>query len=97
MHSLVYLPQGKIKRRLFPEDIIINIGKGEPIPIPPNNGKWKKVIHDRTVEWLCSYPDTINNKLKYIRLSSASLFKVQNDIKKFDLARKLKKILFSGA
>lgn len=83
--------QGKIKRRLIPEDIVINIGKDANVPIPPDGHKWKKVIHDRKVVWLCSYPDTINNKTKYIWLGATSSFKAESDIKKFNLARKLKK------
>lgn len=82
---------GKIKRRIYPEDIIINIGKGSKIPMGLENHKWKKVIHDRTVEWLVSWKDTITGKTKYLWLSVHSEMKSNNDQKKFDLARKLKK------
>lgn len=82
---------GKIKTRIYPEDVIINISKDAPIPIPPSNHKWKQVIHDKTVEWLASWKDTINNKMKYIWLASHSDLKTQHDIDKFNLARKLKK------
>lgn len=82
---------GKIKRRIQPEDIIINIGKDSIIPEPPINHKWKKVIHDRTVEWLVSWKDTITDKTKYLWLSAHSGMKSGNDQKKFDLAKKLKK------
>jgi DNA topoisomerase-1 len=82
---------GKIKRRIYPEDIIINIGKESKIPIATPNHKWKKVIHDRKVEWLVSWKDTITGKTKYLWLSAHSEMKSGNDQKKFDLAKKLKK------
>ena len=44
---------GKLKRRVYPRDITINIGKGEPIPEHPFPGqKWKEIRHDNTVTWL---------------------------------------------
>jgi len=85
---------GSIKKRVMPEDIIINIGKGEEVPILPEelkDHKWKKIIHDRTLEWLASWIDNVTNKRKYVWLGSHSKFKADSDIKKFDLARKLKK------
>lgn len=44
---------GKLKKRVYPYDITINIGKGEPIPEHPFPGmKWKEIRHDNTVTWL---------------------------------------------
>jgi DNA topoisomerase-1 len=85
---------GRVKRRIYPEDIIINIGKDEPIPEIPdflNGHKWKKIIHDNYVEWIASWIDQITGKTKYIWLGSSSSFKTNSDIEKYDLARKLKK------
>lgn len=85
---------GKIKPRIYPEDITINIGKDSPIPELPyflKNHKWGKIIHDRHVEWLASWKDTITGKTKYLWLGSHSDFKASSDREKFDLARKLKR------
>jgi DNA topoisomerase-1 len=85
---------GKIKKRIYPEDVILNLGKGVSVPEIIINGKmhkWKKIIHDRNVEWLASWKDTITNKTKYLWLSAHSELKANSDEKKFDLARKLKK------
>lgn len=79
---------GCIKKRVRPEDVIINASKA---PNPPEGHKWKKVVHDRYSEWLCSYNDSITGKKKYIWLSSHSDQKGKNDQEKFDMARKLKK------
>ena len=82
---------GKIKPTIVPEDIIINIGKGAKIPDPGLDHKWKDVIHDQTIEWLASYKDIITGKTKYVWLGAQSDFKANSDIKKFDIARKLKR------
>lgn len=82
---------GKIKRRVYPEDIIINIGKDSPIPEPLPGHAWKRVIHDKTVEWLASWKDDITKKIKYVWLGAHSDMKASSDMNKFDIARKLKR------
>ena len=82
---------GKIKNRIYPEDITLNIGKDSPIPLTLENHKWGKIIHDNNVIWIASWKDTINNKTKYVWLGEQSDFKTNSDINKFELARKLKK------
>ncbi len=85
---------GKIKPYIYPEDIIINIGKEAKVPEIPSflsTHKWGKVIHDRKVEWLASWHDDITGKTKYLWLGAHSDFKASSDRDKFDLARKLKR------
>jgi len=82
---------GRVKRRIYPEDVTINIGREAPIPETLPGHTWGEIIHDQYVEWLASWKDDITNKLKYVWLSSQSEFKAESDIKKFELARKLKK------
>jgi len=82
---------GKIKKRINPEDVTINIDKNSPIPKPNVPGDWKKVIHDDNVIWLATWVDIISNKNKYVFTSMESIFKSKSDESKFDLARSLKK------
>jgi len=85
---------GKIKKRVYPEDIVINIGKNEKIPELPEfykNHKWGKIIHDNTLEWLAAWKDIITGKVKYVWLGAKSDFKAKSDQSKFETARKLKK------
>ena len=81
---------GRIKRRILPEDVTINLDKESPIPKPNIGGNWKKVIHDKNVIWLATWIDEITGKNKYIFTSMEGSFKSKSDEKKFDLARKLK-------
>lgn len=82
---------GKIKYRINPEDVTINIDKSSPVPKPNVAGNWKKVIHDNKVIWLATWLDTISNKNKYVFTSMESIFKSKSDESKFDLAKQLKR------
>eukprot|EP00889_Picochlorum_renovo_P008520 jgi/Picre1/35550/NNA_003011.t1 len=54
---------GKIKKRIYPRDITINISKGAPIPTHPFPGQdWKEIRHDNTVTWLAFWKDPISPK-----------------------------------
>ena len=84
---------GKIKKRIFPEDITLNIDTKSPIPSLPSfysKHKWGKIIHDNTLEWLASWKDIITGKVKYVWLGAKSDFKAKSDLNKFETARKLK-------
>ena len=83
---------GKWKKRIYPEDVTLNLDKEAPIPKPhlyPNR-KWKKVIHQKDTIWLANWKDEITGKNKYVFPSVESSFKAASDKDKFDLARKLK-------
>lgn len=84
---------GKLKRRIHPEDIILNLGKDSPIPEPPAGHKWGEVRHDQTVQWIAQWTDSSFNKIKYVRMAANSSFKGQSDFKKFEKARELKEYI----
>lgn len=91
---------GKVKKRVMPEDVILNLSKDSPIPKPRyldenynlvelKGHNWKEIIHDNTLVWLASYKDYISGKVKYVWTSNDSHFKAESDQEKFELARKL--------
>merc|ERR1719295_246336 len=82
--------QGMIKRRIMPEDVIINCSKDSEIPQPPKGHKWKKVQHDNAVTWLASWTENIQGQIKYIMLNPSSKLKGEKDWQKYEKARKLK-------
>ncbi|XP_026383337.1 DNA topoisomerase 1 beta-like [Papaver somniferum] len=83
---------GKLKRRIRPDEITINIGKGEPVPeCPIPNERWKEVKHDNTVTWLAFWKNPIDPKaFKYVFLDDTSSWKGQSDKDKYEKARLLK-------
>lgn len=84
---------GKVKLRVMPEQITINIGKGAKVPDPPPGHKWKAVQHDNKATWLATWQENINGAYKYVMLSANSAIKGQSDYKKFEKARELKKYI----
>ncbi|KAA8529663.1 hypothetical protein F0562_034237 [Nyssa sinensis] len=83
---------GKLKKRICPSDITINIGRDAPIPECPIPGEsWKEIRHDNTVTWLAFWNDPINPKeFKYVFLAASSSLKGQSDKEKYEKARLLK-------
>ncbi|XP_059190256.1 DNA topoisomerase I, mitochondrial [Centropristis striata] len=82
--------QGMLKKRIQPEDVIINCGKESSVPKPPAGHRWKEVRHDNTVTWLASWTENIQGSIKYIMLNANSKLKGEKDWEKYEVARKLK-------
>lgn len=81
---------GKLKRRVNPEDITLNLGKDAKVPPAPKGHKWGEIKHDNTVTWLAMWKENIMGSVKYVRFSQNSSFKGMSDFKKFEKARELK-------
>jgi DNA topoisomerase-1 len=83
---------GRIKRRIQPEDVTINIGREAKVPEPPAGRSWKAVIHNDTATWLAGWNDVINTKdWKYVQFGATSSIKAESDQKKYEKARSLHK------
>ncbi|KAJ4297099.1 DNA topoisomerase 1 [Collariella sp. IMI 366227] len=82
---------GTVKKRVMPEQVTINIGKGAKVPPPPAGHKWKAVQHDNKATWLAMWQENVNGNYKYVMLAANSTVKGQADFKKFEKARELKK------
>ena len=81
---------GRVKKRVMPEQVTINIGKRETVPAPPPGHRWKEVKHDRTGQWLAMWQENINGNYKYVMLAADSDIKGMSDMQKFEKARELK-------
>ncbi|KZF25965.1 topoisomerase I [Xylona heveae TC161] len=82
---------GRVKQRVLPEQITLNIGKDAQVPAPPEGHRWKEVKHDQEGTWLAMWTENINGAYKYVMLAANSDIKGQSDFKKFEKARELKK------
>ncbi|CAL8325570.1 unnamed protein product [Merluccius merluccius] len=82
---------GMLKRRIRPEDIIINCSKDSKHPKPPVGTRWKELRHDNKVTWLVSWTENIQGSIKYIMLNPSSRIKGEKDWQKYETARRLKK------
>lgn len=81
---------GKLKQRVRPEQITINIGKEARVPVPPPGHRWGTVQHDNLVTWMATWVENINRAQKYVFLAPESSMKGRSDLQKFEKARKLK-------
>lgn len=84
--------RGKIKKRLGPSDITLNVSKTH-VPECINNGKkckWGDVVENHDVTWIAGWKNPITNHMTYKWLKrTESHFVCANDMVKFDKARKL--------
>ncbi|OBA19667.1 hypothetical protein METBIDRAFT_13408 [Metschnikowia bicuspidata var. bicuspidata NRRL YB-4993] len=81
---------GKLKKRVYPEDITLNLGADAPVPVPPAGHKWGAVKHDKSVVWLAMWRENIADNFKYVKLAANSSIKGVSDMRKFETARELK-------
>ncbi|KAK7891382.1 hypothetical protein WMY93_023345 [Mugilogobius chulae] len=82
--------QGMLKKRIQPEDVIINCAKDSHIPVPPVGHRWKEVRHDNTVTWLASWTENIQGSIKYIMLNANSKLKTCVDDIRYQYNQDLK-------
>ncbi|KAJ3012997.1 DNA topoisomerase 1 [Thoreauomyces humboldtii] len=81
---------GRLKTRVAPEQVTINIGEDAKVPEPPEGHKWGSITHDNTVTWLAMWKENVNESIKYVFLAATSSLKGVSDMKKFEKARALK-------
>jgi len=84
---------GMLKRRVYPEQVTLNLGNEAEVPLPPKGHNWKEVRHDNTVSWLAMWRENISNSFKYVRFANNSSLKGISDFKKFEKARALKNVI----
>ncbi|XP_045417305.1 DNA topoisomerase I, mitochondrial isoform X3 [Lemur catta] len=84
---------GMVKRRILPEDVVINCSRDSKIPEPPAGHQWKEVRSDNTVMWLASWKENIQSSIKYIMLNPSSKLKREKDWQKYEIARRLKGVV----
>ncbi|KAF5277198.1 hypothetical protein FQR65_LT03904 [Abscondita terminalis] len=84
---------GKLRRRILPEDITINCGKGASVPTPPKGHKWKNIIHNRQLNWFAYWKENVENRTKYMKLHPSSTFRAKEYFIKFETARQLNKYI----
>jgi hypothetical protein len=77
---------GRIIPHVVPEDVILNLSKGAPIPVAPGNRKWGNVINSKVRAYCWKFKtDILGGKNVY----PVGQFKQLGDICKYELARKM--------
>lgn len=87
---------GKLKTRVMPEQVTLNLSECAKVPDCPVEGhKWKEVVTKPTSTWLAYWIDPITEgtsraNYKYVFLSAESAWKGKSDLDKYEKARRLK-------
>lgn len=86
---------GRIKKRILPEDVTLNLGLDDPVPKCDMPGhSWGEIINNTEATWIANYKDKNNEKsTKYVFLAANSKFKGMNDFNKYEKARRLKEFI----
>ncbi|KAF4316934.1 hypothetical protein BBO99_00004631 [Phytophthora kernoviae] len=85
---------GTLKERVMPEDVTVNVGISDRVPICNVPGhSWKQVIHRDTVSWLAYWNENVMGGIKYVFFAASSSFKGKSDLAKYEKARRLKKCI----
>lgn len=80
---------GRVKRRVQPEDITLNLGEDAPIPPAPDGHRWGGVVHNHSALWFATWRDELMRTQKYLVLSMHTRTIQDDIIRKFDAARDL--------
>jgi DNA topoisomerase-1 len=81
---------GKLKSRVAPEQVSLNLSECAPIPRCDVAGHaWGDIRHDPRGQWLATWKENINNQSKYMQLAAQSSFKGKSDRSKYNKAAKL--------
>ena len=78
--------RGSIKRRIQPEDVVINCSLLKDIPEPPDGHKWKDVIENKNALETCWWVETVTGARKRVLFGATSSVKQSADKKKFEKA-----------
>jgi len=82
---------GKIKKRVTPEQVTLNLDEKAKVPKCPVEGhKWGSIVHNHEVTWLAAWRENINQQQKYVLFSAQSSIRGRSDRKKFETAKRLK-------
>lgn len=85
--------RGRFRRRVIPEDVILNLDEEASIPKLPPGRKWGGVVHQHSSPWLWSWLDPLLEKWKYVYPNPASEQHMIREKEKFDVARSLKEVI----
>lgn len=78
------------QKRVYPEQVTLNLAKSAPIPPAPEGHSWGGIVHDQKATWLATWKENVNGTIKYVFLAQSSAWKGQSDMQKFEKARELK-------
>ncbi|KAJ1075866.1 hypothetical protein K5549_003183 [Capra hircus] len=83
----------RLKRRVLPEDVVINCSRDSAVPEPLAGPQWKEAGCVRTVMRLAAWTENVQNLIKYVTLNPGSKLKGERDWGKYKVAQHLKGVV----
>lgn len=86
---------GRLKPRVMPESITLNLGRGVDPPQPGGGDgamagrEWGAVVHDQSVTWLARWRDHVTGLDKFIFMSPTAASSQTRERERFEAARQL--------
>lgn len=74
---------GRIRTRIRPGDVTLNMSRGARVP--GRVQEWKAILHDPYVSWLARWRDPLTGRYKYMTVATREEYRDR----KFELARRL--------
>lgn len=88
---------GRLKPRVMPESITLNLGRGVDPPQPGGGGdealagrEWGAVVHNQSVTWLARWRDHVTGLDKFVLMSPTAASSQARGRERFEAARQLK-------
>lgn len=88
---------GRLKPRVMPESITLNLGRGVNPPQPGGGGdeamagrEWGAVVHNQSVTWLARWRDHVTGLDKFVFMSPTAASSQARGRERFEAARQLK-------
>lgn len=78
--------QGRVKYRIYAEQITLNMSKDAPHPPAPKGHKWLRIVENKNALWTAMWVDPLTGKQKRVLFSPVSFIRQGADQKKFSKA-----------
>ena len=84
---------GSLKMRVIPEQVLLNVDRNMAVPACPMPGhNYESIVCKRDALWLAKWEDNLGHG-KYCTVNASCYLKGQNDMEKYEIARRLKKYI----
>eukprot|EP01084_Bolivina_argentea_P101811 182469_1 len=81
---------GRVRRRILPKDVILNIGENTPIPPCPISGQqWGGITHDNRGDYIAKWVGNIDREYRFLYIGGEQRFNGESNRNMYEAARLL--------
>ena len=84
---------GSLKMRVIPEQVLLTVDQNMAVPACPMPGhNYESIVCKKDALWLAKWEDNLGHG-KYCGVNASCYLKGQNDMEKYEIARRLKQFI----